>query len=977
MEGCFAGIAQQGAEWLGTGAVAGGATAAGLFNYNRENFLYDREQRRRKEFKLMNFRLEQASLWREDVRDLISLTEYKMHVYLLVNVLMLGFTVVLWCEGRLPDTTPDWLMMGSSLAITGSFVFLLLSIWLAMHAAIAAQSYETRLVTQMVRLPIPSWQEIEACRTYSSAFERVEPRQMFRVPWVMGRQENLVRRPAADEAASPAESPRSPSPRRGPVDASASRASLAGGGRPGAADPWGLERRGDDIEELGCKHGSDVSKLRHIVIARHAMAHWQSHDAFARISMSVGVSQLLLAMSYYILGYILVQVGCRTAATYGVILLTVMSDTIMRLDMSLKDWQLRAMRLLLVLGPTMSCLAAYHWSSGSYIGIRTAEGYIVVSFLAHSLYLGLMTMLCRIKQQDNGTMLPVAFRSVLYLDVFGWLRVPRRRATPPPQPHLSRTREESMDRRAMTHNFGLHPEPSYQPEPLERSSAGQISGMLDGSEPDVAQPASNNVRYEHGQAVPTRPEDVAGGHGSCNADMRHEPGALEPGTSGSAFFDPKLWMSCEDEYDMDALDSLLGAERIEPPGMLPWRIFCFTMLTLCFCWLAACIYHILGAAEVWDLDPPMLFEAPPAYLQGDHLLPPVRPQHTFLGMLSRHPAEGQTHTIQEQVEHISVSWPVANIAPRTMSCDEDGHHFVFTDGVLMFAGEVSSSETEPRQGPEARPKRSHKLFGRRQRGRVDLHAVFEEILCEDVLGESIEDTAVICESASRSRCEASVLFHHGKSVTSCKLGPLQGSLELLAQAQANVTRTTLLSDNWLQQLRDSRTQEEIEQDNALPGSPHVNIEKPSNVVVVPGCSNDFDSAKRDGCILIGTNSGHVVQLRQPPKGGQLVPMDTVREPKTGAFVPSGAGNIRALNNRFLAILDHQGTMMHVFDIKNGGVPAGRVKMPQSRSAVAFCAGGGHLYMLGEGPEPEMWRVAMPDALAPDASDGGPRAPVAS
>lgn len=38
----------------------------------------------------------EAKLWREDIRDLISLSEYKMHVYLLVNVLLLGRGGVVW-----------------------------------------------------------------------------------------------------------------------------------------------------------------------------------------------------------------------------------------------------------------------------------------------------------------------------------------------------------------------------------------------------------------------------------------------------------------------------------------------------------------------------------------------------------------------------------------------------------------------------------------------------------------------------------------------------------------------------------------------------------------------------------------------------------------------------------------------------------------------------------------------------------------
>eukprot|EP00438_Fugacium_kawagutii_P017493 Skav211851 [mRNA] locus=scaffold1622:97531:99003:- [translate_table: standard] len=63
--------------------------------------------------KVQKFRVEQAELWRRD--------EYKMHVYLLVNVLLLGITVALWCQGKLPHTTPAaklQLLLSANLAHT-------------------------------------------------------------------------------------------------------------------------------------------------------------------------------------------------------------------------------------------------------------------------------------------------------------------------------------------------------------------------------------------------------------------------------------------------------------------------------------------------------------------------------------------------------------------------------------------------------------------------------------------------------------------------------------------------------------------------------------------------------------------------------------------------------------------------------------------------------------------------------------------
>jgi hypothetical protein len=156
-----------------------------------------------------------------------------------------------------------------------------------------------------------------------------------------------------------------------------------------------------------------MAKLRHIRIARQAMVYWQTYDAFARISMSIGVIELLLAMSFYVLGYVIVEDNCRTAATYGVIVLTGMSESTVMLDMSLSSWEAFWVMLMMALGPLLSTVAAFHWSDKANFDPRFADALIVIAFVCHGAFLAVMTRLCRITVQDNGTMLPVAFRSVL------------------------------------------------------------------------------------------------------------------------------------------------------------------------------------------------------------------------------------------------------------------------------------------------------------------------------------------------------------------------------------------------------------------------------------------------------------------------------------------------------------------------------------------------------------------------------------
>ncbi|CAK0804484.1 unnamed protein product, partial [Prorocentrum cordatum] len=61
----------------------------------------------------------------------------------------------------------------------------------------------------------------------------------------------------------------------------------AGAGGCVAADPWGLERRGDDIAELQPGvNSADVHKQRHVWLMREACRYCQTYDAFCRISMS-------------------------------------------------------------------------------------------------------------------------------------------------------------------------------------------------------------------------------------------------------------------------------------------------------------------------------------------------------------------------------------------------------------------------------------------------------------------------------------------------------------------------------------------------------------------------------------------------------------------------------------------------------------------------------------------------------------------
>lgn len=671
---CFAGVA------------AGGFAAKEAYQYNRENFLYDRNLRRRKEFQVQKFRVEQAELWRTDVRDLISLTEYKMHVYLLVNVLLLGITVALWCQGKLPHTTPVWLMTGNALSMAGSFSFILLSIWMAMHAAVSAQAFETRLLTQMVRLPIPSWQEVEACRTYASEFERLDAKQMFRIPFAMGKQESWV------PPDSGVEGEETPSTR--------SRRLLA----ETHVDPWGLEGTGSNVPELGARMGHGMHKYRHVKLARQAMAFWQSYDAFARICMSIGVNQLLNAASYFILAYYMTEAKVPSSATYGVVVLTTMAETLNRLDMSLNWWQLRLMQLFLYLGPAIATMAGWAWVEDGWE--LTAEALVVCAFLANALYLLTVNTLCHMQLEHNGAMLPVVFRSVLYLDVFGWSSQARYHREMSPRVSTPMTTESS---------------------PMGGISARGPAALA------TTKPASAMVQHSLGRPLPRRPELAA-----APADLQEAPGAPDVGEHGdnpvtgfSEFYKAEGWLSTTNDIP-DEDDIVSGCEH-QGAIKLPRQTFSCAMNLLCLAWIIAAFYFAFVISKATLVQKHAFFER-------------TRP-----GLRDRHfPSLGLMEEERLATEDLlRVSWPHENVLPQAFACDAAGRQFVVSDGLSLFSAQLQTP-LEPKAPLIAK-------FS---------EAAIPCLPGESL----VDATVRCSDTATADRCEALVLHRSGRRLSSCHLG---------------------------------------------------------------------------------------------------------------------------------------------------------------------------------------------------------------
>jgi hypothetical protein len=629
------------------GASASATAGATVFQYNRKNYMYDREMRLETEFQTMDFRIERARLFRDDVRDIIGLTSVKMDTYLIINAVQLGFCVMMFCEGRLSAGTPNWLLGAHTLALASAFTYLLMSVWLSMHAMVAARSYEVRLLTQLVRLPVPSWAQLEGARTYASTFEKVEARQMFRVPFVMGTQERVLGSSHRVEHESSGDAhPEDPEhhvdslligaePAAETTEADAVEG--APSTRPFSADPWGLERPGDGIYELDRAVQTDPRELDHVKLCREAMQYWQSYDAFSRVSMSIGTNQLIAALSYYVLGYVLVANHAVVASWLGVAMFMAIACALVRLDMSLSAAQFQLAVFLVVCGPVCMAYCIRTWAAEGTTSM--IQMIVPVIYTSQAAWLGFILYICNVREQANGVQLPTGFRSVLYIDVFGWIK------------------DNSVQRafQSLTNT----PSPSMsQPLPPQESSNG--SG-----------PAMQSVRYQGGRPEPMRVDQLPGAARATRAAMMSK-----------AHFTPATFVPREKENPEHT--DIEEASEARKAGSRPWLVFSGATSLFLFLWLVAGVFVTMEACGWQSLRVSPIVKASEDE-EGASLLSERTSLDRRRGASLLHLSSGH---------ELRTAWPHENVHTVGLACDTDSDTMVASTRFGLYTASLTDDSSK-------------------------------------------------------------------------------------------------------------------------------------------------------------------------------------------------------------------------------------------------------------------------------------------
>jgi len=429
-----------------------GYGAKEVFNYNRENFKFDQDQQIQRESFRLRMQVLRFKLFREDVRDLVDLTVSRMDIYHLVGALFLQACVILMTEGRVQASAPPFLLSLFLLSTGSAFVYLLLAVWLSMHASIASHSFGVRLLTRFVRLPIPSLRQIEGLRFNLKDFEQQGATELMRVPFAQKQEWTQVNaysgdvQKAAAAAAQPAAALRPP-PVAKPASSSSSAAPSSRGraGRktskavaapknahwsesmavteiddvellPKETDAADFPMGGEDL--LASKSGAKPE--RHIELFRHLQSKWQCYDAYCRVCMSMGVNQILQGMSYYCICHTQVE---NHSPTTGYALVAIFQCTTIGLailDLSgLTEIEILLVQIVGIMPCFLTAWGIHNKQhhSGGVLDPEMNYPTSPLSFLCQVLWL---EMWYRISSpSDDEAKLPRRFRQTLFLDVFG------------------------------------------------------------------------------------------------------------------------------------------------------------------------------------------------------------------------------------------------------------------------------------------------------------------------------------------------------------------------------------------------------------------------------------------------------------------------------------------------------------------------------------------------------------------------------
>jgi len=268
-------------------AAATAAAASGAFNYNRANWFFDNGLRFGRFNTGYSMAMAQASMYREDIRDLTELTVTKQDTYHTVGVIFFVLNFQLIMAGRLGvhgPSPPGWLLGLYWTNICSALMFLVTFTWTAMHASARATAGGAYMLTRSVRLPIPTPKMLDQARTTGNTYEKQRVGDVFRIPFAM------------------------PAPKESVADPE------LGGQRVPISDRRMPKWYHDEVKELrkdeGAAAPSPDSNPEHFELYRGLQEEWWGYDIYGRIGVLYFMSHWLTSASLYSMCHVFGELRC-------------------------------------------------------------------------------------------------------------------------------------------------------------------------------------------------------------------------------------------------------------------------------------------------------------------------------------------------------------------------------------------------------------------------------------------------------------------------------------------------------------------------------------------------------------------------------------------------------------------------------------------------------------------------------------------
>jgi len=309
------------AGYAAAGAAAAGGVGVGLFGYNRGNYMMDQKLHWSRFNAGFGMACAQTDQYKEDLVDLTTLTTNRMHVYADIAGMTATILTAIFCPGRVGLHTPPppgWYMGLMMVNVGGAYIWLGLTMWLAMHACLRANAATCHMLTRFVRLPIPANWMLDRARKFLGSWEEQPLREVLRIPFLR----HQYRRSGDDEE----------DYNEGiEIDPDARQRTRHGQDVPAWYRKEVAIDQGEPFESM-MPLAAQGTAPEHFEVYREIQNEWWPYDVYARISIFLAFMHLLHCWTYQHMGHLFAENRAVFAAGLVCISTSVLQHILLTLD---------------------------------------------------------------------------------------------------------------------------------------------------------------------------------------------------------------------------------------------------------------------------------------------------------------------------------------------------------------------------------------------------------------------------------------------------------------------------------------------------------------------------------------------------------------------------------------------------------------------------------------------------------------------